>query len=204
VHRNRILDAALIAAGVAVVGVGSAGLVGVLSRQAATTSRSAPDAAGLPTIPITAAYINSRPDAHLVYPGATILRTNVHPEGPTIHSLDGSTDDRAYVEVFMATPDSATEVRSWYKEQAASRNYMCIAGIGADYMYQFDVYLSGTREILVVGYIKPEQLRINFGQPVPFNRTIFETDYILNPVRDAVQKPVVPDLCFRPLPSPTP
>lgn len=192
----------LIATGLALL---AAGAVLAFVRLHTTESANGPgtDATGLPTTPITAAYINAQPDAHLVYPGATILRTNVHPEGPTVQTIDGTTDDRAYVEVFMATPDSAAQVRNWYKAQTQSQDFMCIAGIGADYMYQFDVYLRGTRQILLVGYIKPDQLRITFGQPVPSDRTIFETDYIINPARDPVESPVVPNVCFRPLPTPT-
>ncbi len=199
-HRT---DPLVIAAGVIALS-GAAAVVVVRTQAPGQAITRNPDANGVPTTPITAQYINSQGEAHLLYPGATILRTNVHPEGPTVKSIDGAADDRAYVETFMATPDSDTQVRNWYKTQAATRDYTCIAGVGADYMYQFDVYLKGTRQILVVGYIKPEQLRLTFGRPVPVDRTIFETDYIINPAANAVQHPVTPDVCYRPFPSRSP
>ncbi|MGH7722114.1 MAG: hypothetical protein ACRENL_04670 [Candidatus Dormibacteria bacterium] len=169
----------------------------------AQTASDATDRNGLPISAITSEFINARTDAHIVYPDATVLKTIVHPEGPTRNSLDGSSSDPAYVEVFMATPDSAAAVRDWYRSELAAQRFTCYGAVGSTYMYTEDGYVRGDREVLIIGYIKPTQVRGILRLEVPANRTIFETDYIINAVADAFQRSQLPGDCYLTLPTPT-
>ncbi|MBJ7595422.1 MAG: hypothetical protein JF886_11295 [Candidatus Dormibacteraeota bacterium] len=192
----------MIAAGLIVAAVGAAG-VEVFHARFGQIGGSHTDVAGLPTGQITSDFISGRPDAHVAYPDATVMKTIVHPEGPTRNSLDGSSSDPAYVEVFMATPDSAAAVRDWYRNELAAQHFTCYGAVGATYMYTEDGYVRGDREVLIIGYIKPIQVRGILGLEVPASRTIFETDYIINAVADAFQRSRLPGDCYLTLPTPT-
>jgi hypothetical protein len=165
---------------------------------------SATDAAGLPTGPITGPFIDSRPDAHLVYPGATVLNTLVNPEGPTICSIDGCSPDEARVDVFTATTALAATVRGWYKAQLVAQGYGCVGSGGPDYAYTTDSYSLGSREYLLVSYVMRNQYNVSFLKDVPADRTIVETQYGISATRYATLLPHVPAGCSHPLPSPTP
>ncbi len=193
----------MITAGSIVLAVGVVGIA-ILHAFFGQAGRPQTDVAGLPTAQITSDFISARLDAHVAYPGATILKTVVHPEGPTLNSFDGSPAGRAYVEVFMATSASAAQVRDWYKTELATRHYTCFGAIGASYMYTDDGYIRGNRELLVVGYIKSSLLAGVIGQAAPSQRTVFETDYIINPAADAVQQGQLPTGCYLALPPSTP
>ncbi|PZR81604.1 MAG: hypothetical protein DLM65_05535 [Candidatus Aeolococcus gillhamiae] len=197
-HRTRLL-----------VGIGTAAIVlGIVAtvlvvEHSAGSGVGRTDAAGLPTGPITGAFIDSRPDAHLEYPGAVVLSTVVNPEGPTSCSIDGCSADQAYVDVWTATTASAATVRDWYRAELLAQGYGCVGSVGPDYAYVNDSYGLGSRQYLVVSLVKRNQYNVGFLQRVPADRTIVETQYSISETRYATFYPQVPAMCSLPLPSPT-
>ncbi len=190
-------------------GVGTAAIVlGIVAtvlvvKHPGGSAVGGPDAAGLPTEPITGAFINSRQDAHLVYPGAAVLGTVVNPEGPDSCSIDGCSADQARVDVFTATTASAATVRDWYRAELAANGYGCIGSGGPAYAYVTDDYSLGNRQFLLVSYVNRHQYNVSFLQGVPADRTIVETQYSINEMRYATFVPRLPAACSFPLPSPT-
>lgn len=191
------------AAGIVATVLGTTATVVLLAHPFGAAA-SAADTAGLPTGPITAAFVDSRPDAHLVYPGATVLKTVVNPEGPTACSIDGCSADQAYVDVWTATAASAATVRDWYKAEVVAQGYGCIGSGGPDYAYQTDSYSLGSREHLLVIYVDRDHYNVSFLQGVPADRTVVETQYSISETRYATLAPRAPAMCSRPLPLQTP
>jgi hypothetical protein len=188
----------VLAAGLAAIVLGIVATV-LLVVHPFGAAASATDAAGLPTGPITGAFIDSRPDAHLVYPGATVLNTVVNPEGPTTCSIDGCSADQAHVDVWTATTASAATVRDWYKAEVVAQGYGCVGSGGPDYAYQTDVYSLGSREYLLVSYVNRDHYNVSFLQGVPADRTIVETQYSISETRYARLAPRAPAMCSLPL-----
>ncbi|MBV8528910.1 MAG: hypothetical protein JOZ75_11380 [Candidatus Dormibacteraeota bacterium] len=150
-----------------------------------TSSADPTDQNGFPIGLVSAAFISARADAHLTYPGATVLRTRATGESPQSCSLDGCSDHAADVETLIATQDSATTVRNWYQHALGDRGYVCHGGFEASFMYQLDAYHRGSREEFWVGYIDPQRYHLTYGVQLPVGRTILELDYLIDPSADA-------------------
>src|SRR5438477_8511672 len=67
------------------------------------------DASGIPLCPLSASYLNQRSEAHLAYPGSTVItRTEVDEEV----GLDGNSS--ASVSTTLSARVSPTTLRDWY------------------------------------------------------------------------------------------
>jgi hypothetical protein len=77
------------------------------------------DADGLPNGPVSADFVKSRPDASLIYPGATVIGGSSQNEVPC-PMVRRST---ASVGIDLATPDSELKVNAWYKDRLLSEGW---------------------------------------------------------------------------------
>ena len=176
-----------------------------------TMSVSAPgrqlDGNGVARGPVTASEINSQADAHLIYPGAVVLHTDVIAES-TPSAAGGRSDEPARVTTFIATTATPVQVRSWYEVTLGSQGYECYRLGEPAYDYAMDTYVRHDREFVWVGYVKPQLLRLYYAFPIPQDRTVIELNYLIRP-RGVTSVTGADfggpaDVCYEPLATPAP
>jgi hypothetical protein len=138
----------------------------LVTHLAAQSSVGEVDADGIPLGPISAAYVSSRPDAHLTFPGAMVFHTEVVSEAPP--SRPGSTDFQvARVDQFTATTATPLQVREWFSSALSAAGYECYRAAEPSYVYTMDSYVRSARQVVFVGYVNPYFLRIAYGFIAP-------------------------------------
>jgi hypothetical protein len=157
---------------VAVVGV-VIGVTVALHRGASPSV----DSTGLPLSPVSAGQVAARPEAHLNYPGSTVL---VHQESSE-KAVAGDTPDPAAIRTILVSDASEAQIRGWYSSQLLAQNWQCYLTAIASYMSVMDAYRRGARESFFVGIVKPTLLYPHFGVKPPSSGTIYEVDYLIAP-----------------------
>ena len=87
-------------------------VIGGLAECGAHAKATGIDSDGFPKGPVTVAFVNARPDANLVYPGATLLKRSSSREvfcGLYLSRSPAKTD------IEFSTPDPVATVNRWYE-----------------------------------------------------------------------------------------
>jgi len=126
-----------------------------LAECDAHTKATGIDSQGFPKGPVTVAFVNARPDANLVYPGATVLRRSSSPE---VFCGLYMTRAAAKTEIEFSTPDPSATVTRWYEARLGAEGWQeC-----AEYLHMpknggdtIRVFHRGSREGYTVDHFVP-------------------------------------------------
>ena len=138
------------------------------------------DRYGMPTCPVTVKFIESQPEAHLLYPGSTSLGTSG--SGQTSDLFAGTNGADLHT-VAVTTAPMAT-VYAWYRTWMAAHGWHPAGGAGltGPGIYN-EVYTKGTRESFVIQEDIQEGAR-SLGPVVPPNlqsETLYEITFYIDP-----------------------
>jgi hypothetical protein len=162
-RRSTIIGGILVLVGLAIATLYESQCGGVL-RKCGSNS--------LPTGPITSQYILSRPEAHLYYPGSSVLKASIDGQGP-----DGGLyrPRPAYAQAFLEATASSEQLLNWYRQQLQQR--------GWQFNFQRDTLIDFTRgdrenfDIQVVGDQPPSGI-VSDGKG-----TVYQTYYQVTATR---------------------
>jgi hypothetical protein len=150
-------------------------VIGGLAECDAHAKATGIDSHGFPKGPVTVAFVSARPDANLVYPGATVLKRSSSPEV----FLCGLYFSRspAKTEIEFSTPDPAATVNRWYEAHLGAEGWQeC-----AEYLHMPEyrsqtirVFHRGDREGYTVDHFVPV-----YPSPPPGN--LFTVSYSIDP-----------------------
>ena len=151
----------------------SCGLVGASS----TCGR---DTGGMPTCPVSVKFIESQPEAHLPYPGSTMI--GGQSGGGENHDI--FTVNPAIISTWAATTAPMATIYAWYRTWFTSRGWrpsqvLALGPLGIS----SQGYAKGTRESFVVQADSQELARIN-RYPIPprlQTETLYSTTFIIEP-----------------------
>ena len=171
-HRShRLLAYAGVAAAVIAAAFGTWAFL--IPAQAPATDRD-----GLPTGPVTYRFVDSRPEAHLVYPGATVLAsTGTTESSDPLEGLKNS----AFAGAVLVTRDPPDQVYAWYQKQLSARGWKPYQ-LAALLSTQVSAagYRRGVREFFVGAVDDSHMFRVAPGA-VPAGGTLFEFTYSIEP-----------------------
>ena len=138
------------------------------------------DRNGLPTCPVTVKFIESQPEAHLLYPGSTSLGTSG--SGQTSDLFTGT--NGADLNTLAVTTAPMATVYAWYRTWMAAHGWHPfevggLTGPGID----AEGYTKGTRESFI---IQEDSLLAAKIQGYPWaakeaGKTVYEITYFIDP-----------------------
>ncbi len=135
------------------------------------------DSHGFPKGPVTVAFVNARPDANIVYPGATVLRQSSSPEVFCGLYLSRSA---AKTEIEFSTPDPVARVNRWYEARLGAEGWQeC-----AEYLHMPE---NGGDTIRVFHRVDREGYTVDHFAPVypsPPSGNLFTVSYGIEPYPD--------------------
>ena len=144
------------------------------------------DRYGMPTCPVTSKFIDSQPEARLVYPGATAFGNN---GGQPEQHLPFSTNP-ADVSFYGITPASMPTVYAWYRAWLTSHGWqpsgaLALGELGVD----AQAYYKGARESFDIQHDSWFMVR---WMKVPFpkrimklsNETLYSITFIIEPYKN--------------------
>ena len=135
------------------------------------------DAQGLPTGPVTAAFVRARPESHLSYPGARLFQALSAGETGT-----GDNRAAAYAGGIYITPDDPDKVSAWFNRTLMVSGWSAPAGASPLAGEVSTVrYRRGHRETLAVGIDNSALARAVLGPGSPAGQTVFEYRYSIIP-----------------------
>ena len=148
-----------------------------LVRSSAPCGR---DRNGLPTCPVAVKFIESQPEAHLLYPGSTSLGTSG--SGQTSDLFTGTSG--AFIGTVAVTTAPMLTVYAWYRTWMAAHGWHpfevgALSGSGVD----AEGYTKGTRESFYIQEDSQEAAR-SLGPVVPpdlQSETLYETTFYIDP-----------------------
>ena len=144
------------------------------------------DRYGMPTCPVTSKFIDSQPEAHLVYPGSTAFGNNGgQPEQHLLFSTNP-----ADVHLYVVTAASMPTVYAWYRAWLTSHGWQFASGaplgpLGVD----SQAYDKGTRESFDIQHDSWGAVRW-FKVPFPkrimklSNETLYSIIFIIEPYKN--------------------
>jgi hypothetical protein len=142
------------------------------------------DRNGLPTCPVTVKFIDSQPEAHLLYPGSTVVTSN---EGqPQTHDLFAGTT-AADIGITAVTPVPMDIVYAWYRTWLTSHGWHS-AGNNAPLFgsgLNNEGYVKGTRESFVIQEDSQEGAK-SVGPVVPpalQSKTLYDITFLIEPYK---------------------
>ena len=161
-------------------------VVGVLFGFSVKAALSSPltqrtDHDGLPLGPVSYQFVNSRPPAQLVYPGAKTLRVIGH--GESSYPAEGVTN-AAFAGGILTSPDAPNQIYTWYRQRLSADGWKpyTLAALLSTQM-SAKGYQRGSRELFVVAIDDPRQLGAVVGSQMPTGGTLFEYTYSISPHR---------------------
>ncbi|MHB8289781.1 MAG: hypothetical protein ACYDEY_11190 [Acidimicrobiales bacterium] len=154
----------------------SCGLVG-------GTSTCGRDAGGMPTCPVSLKFIESQPEAHLLYPGSTTI--GGQSGGGENHDI--FTTNPALLHAWVVAKAPMATVYAWYRTWLTHRGWhpsqvLALGPLGIS----SQGYAKGTRESFVVQADSQELARIN-RSPIPprlQTETLYSTTFIIEPYKN--------------------
>jgi hypothetical protein len=158
--------------------VAGAVLAGAVLTTRALTASPALDANGLPTGPVSYAFIQARPEASLMYPGSKMF--SQFGGGESVEAFVGR--QNADIGAVMTTSASQDQIYAWYRTQLGSRGWTFLgpsAVLSTETSSQG--YNRGTREVFLVGIIDPTGLRDTLGRGLPPGVIGYEYSYAIEP-----------------------
>ncbi len=149
-------------------------LIGGLAECDAHAKLTGIDSHGFPKGPVAVVFVNARPDADLVYPGATVLQRSSSPEVFCGLYLSRSP---AKTEIQFSTLDPVATVNRWYEARLGAEGWQeC-----AEYLHMPEyrgettrVFHRGDREGYTVEHFVPV-----YPSPPPGN--LFNVSYSIDP-----------------------
>ncbi len=139
------------------------------------------DRNGLPTCPVTGQFLDAQPEAHLLYPGSTVITSNGgQPESHDLFAGTGPAD----INTTAVTTEPMATVYAWYRTWMAAHGWhsaepYVLTGPGI----ASEGYTKGTRESFVIQEDSQEAAR-SIGPVVPPNlqsETLYEITFIIEP-----------------------
>ena len=149
-------------------------VIGGLAECGAHAKATGIDSDGFPKGPVTVAFVNARPDASLVYPGATLLKRSSSREvfcGLYLSRSPAKTD------IEFSTPDPVATVNRWYEARLGAggwqecAEYLHLPEYGSE---TIRVFHRGDREAYSVDHFVPV-----YPSPPPGN--LFTASYSVDP-----------------------
>lgn len=147
------------------------------------------DSQGLPKGPVTAAFVAARPNANLVYPGATVLKRSSSPEVVCPYPIMSLS--RASTEIEFSTGDQSAAVNHWYEARLAAEGWRECAEelrMPTDRGETFRVFHRGRRESYSVDHSVP-----SYPSPPPSN--VFTVTYSIDRYTDESTPPGWTEVC---------
>jgi hypothetical protein len=169
----------LVAGGVVVIGMVALGLFLIRSNSSACTASTC-DAAGLPLGPVSASAIQSHEEAHLSYPGSSIVSSF----GSAERSFAGGQKNSAFSGAIFSTSDAPQDVYRWYRDWLLAHRWAPYEMSRLSSEISVEGYARGQRERFDVAIEDPVALGKTLGRSLPSNTTVFEARYIIFPASD--------------------
>jgi len=149
-------------------------VIGGLAECDAHAKATGIDSHGFPKGPVTVAFVNARPDANLVYPGATVLKRS-----SSLEVFCGLYFSRspAKTDIEFSTPDPVATVNRWYEAHLGAEGWQeCTEYLHKpEYRSQtIRVFHRGDREGYTVDHFVPVY-------PSPPPDDLFTVSYSIDP-----------------------
>jgi hypothetical protein len=138
------------------------------------------DSATLPVGPVSYQFVSSRPEAHLVYPGAQLAQNLGG--GEQGNPIEGGSSS-AFAGAILTTPDSPRDIYGWYRAQLESRHYHPYDILSSPVWISEQGYERGPRERVIVALDDPAALAKVLGHAIPKGNTVFEVRYMIFPAK---------------------
>lgn len=137
------------------------------------------DLDGLPKEKVTLEFIQSRPEANLIYPGSKVISPFYGSEEST--GFPDYQISSAFTGAVLQSNDSEELIYKWYKNQLLESGWQETNYLLTTTQKSLQGYLRGGREKFYVAINDPGSLSRTLGGEIPANGTIFEYRYMIIP-----------------------
>jgi len=136
------------------------------------------DAAGQPHGPLSTAEVSTHPEAHLYYPGSTLVS---HFGGGQYHHPLSGDDDAAFAGGVLAPRAAPAAIYLWYQRWALKHGWRSYDFPPLSTQKSTEGFERGQREIFIVAIDDPHILGETTGRRIPRGGTVYEIRYEIIP-----------------------